>query len=51
MRSHGVTNFPEPNSQGQVLIQGGAGINPNSPTFQSANQACQHYLPAGAVGG
>jgi hypothetical protein len=50
MRSHGVTNFPEPNSQGQELITGG-GINPNSPQFQSAEQACQHLLPAGAVAG
>jgi hypothetical protein len=49
MPSHGVTNFPEPNSQG--LFTGGAGINPNSPTFVSANQACQRYLPAGAIGG
>jgi hypothetical protein len=49
MRSHGVTNFPEPNSQG--LFTGGAGINPNSPTFLSANESCQRYLPAGSVGG
>jgi hypothetical protein len=49
MRSHGVTNFPEPNSQG--LFTGGAGINPNSPTFVSANEACQRYLPVGAIGG
>ncbi len=49
MRSHGVTNFPEPNSQG--LFTGGAGINPNSPTFLSAMGACERYLPAGAVGG
>lgn len=49
MRSHGVTNFPDPNSQG--LFTGGAGINPNSPTFLSAMEACQRYLPAGAIGG
>ena len=49
MRSHGVPNFPEPNSQGQTLITGN-GINPNSPQFQSALQSCQHLLPAGAVG-
>jgi hypothetical protein len=49
MRSHGVTNFPEPNSQG--LFTGGAGINPNSPTFLAANEACQRYLPAGSTGG
>jgi hypothetical protein len=51
MRSHGVTNFPEPNAQGQELITSGNGINPNSPTFISANTACQHYLPTGSIGG
>ena len=50
MRTHGVASFPEPNSQGETVITG-TGINPNSPTFQSAFAACQKYLPAGAVGG
>ncbi len=49
MRSHGVTNFPDPNSQG--LFTGGAGINPNSPASLSAMEACQRHLPAGAIGG
>jgi len=51
MRANGVPNFPEPNSQGQELITGGSGLNPNSPQFQSAMQTCQHLLPAGAVAG
>jgi hypothetical protein len=51
MRSHGVPNFPEPNAQGQELITGSSGINPNSPQFQSAMAACQSLLPAGAVEG
>lgn len=51
MRAHGVTKFPEPNSSGRETITGSSGINPNSPTFQSAMQSCQHLLPAGAVGG
>jgi hypothetical protein len=51
MRSHGVPNFPEPNAQGQELITGSSGLNPNSPQFQSAMQACQSLLPAGAVAG
>jgi hypothetical protein len=50
MRSHGVTNFPEPNSQGGFIMQGSSGINPNSPTFQSAMQACRSDLPNGGAG-
>jgi hypothetical protein len=49
MRAHGVPNFPDPNSQGkpftaQSLQQ--AGVDPGSPRFQPANQACAHLLPA-----
>lgn len=52
MRSNGVPNFPEPNSSGQVLIQGGSnGVNQNSPAYQKASTTCQHLLPAGSVGG
>lgn len=50
MRSHGVKNFPEPDSQGHVLVQGGGDLNPKSPQYQSAMQACRHLLPANAVG-
>ena len=48
MRAHGVTNFPEPNSQGAEIINGSSGIDPNSPAFQSAYTACRSLLPAGA---
>lgn len=52
MRSHGVANFPDPNANGTMLIQGGAnGVDPNSPQFKSAMQACRSLIPAGAVGG
>ena len=44
MRSHGVPSFPDPNSQG--VIQG-SGLNPNSPSFQSASNACRHFMPNG----
>lgn len=50
MRSHGVPNFPEPNSQGAFRITSGNGLNPNSPTFQSAMQACRSKLPNGGAG-
>jgi hypothetical protein len=48
MRSHGVPDFPDPNAQGQILVQGGAGsaLNPNSPSFEAAQKACQSKMPA-----
>lgn len=59
MRSHGVPNFPDPTGRGLSL---GQGIDPRSPQFQSAMQACHQLLPglgqgsvhtvgAGGVGG
>jgi hypothetical protein len=51
MRSHGVTNFPDPNSEGKLQITGGStnggstGIDPHSATFQNAQKACQSKLP------
>ena len=45
MRSHGVPNFPDP-----VFSNGGAqlhvtGIDPNSPQFQAAGEACASLRP------
>jgi hypothetical protein len=53
MRSHGLKNFPDPSSGGlRISIKSGQGsdLDPNNPTFQAAQQACQHLLP-GANGG
>ena len=47
MRKHGVTNFPDPSSQGVISIHSGMGIDPGSPTFQSARSACAKLLPNG----
>jgi hypothetical protein len=47
MRKHGITNFPDPNSQGVITIQSGMGIDPGSPGFQSARSACDKLLPNG----
>jgi hypothetical protein len=54
MRDHGVTNFPEPNSSGQVQVIFGKGpnapagsINPNSPQYQAAAKACRKLQPGG----
>lgn len=55
MRSHGVSNFPDPPSGGGLNLQvqktpGGTSVNGrevNGPAFQSAMQACRSYLPNG----
>lgn len=50
MRSHGVPNFPDPNSKGQLRIGDKSGINPQSSQFQAAQRACQSLQPAGPGG-
>jgi hypothetical protein len=48
MRSHGVPNFPDPAASGYVQIGSpDSGINPRSPAFQSAGQACAKLQPGG----
>jgi hypothetical protein len=44
MRANGVPNFPDPNGQG--VIQG-SGIDPNTPGFQKAQQACAKKIGGG----
>jgi hypothetical protein len=56
MRSHGVPNFPDPTSNGgglsgSISAQGPNGVDPNSPQFQSAQQACRSLLPGGTSSG
>ena len=49
MREHGVTNFPDPKNGRLTLRAGpGSGIDPNSATFKSAQDACQSLAPSGA---
>lgn len=38
MRSHGVPNFPDPNSQGRLQLS--SSVDPNSPQFQRALKTC-----------
>lgn len=47
MRAHGVPDYPDPNAQGQVRIEShpGSDLDPNSPTFKAAQQACQSLQP------
>lgn len=42
VRSHGIADFPDPNGQGTLTIEMGAGdLDPNSTKFQAAEKACQ----------
>ena len=47
MRAHGVSDFPDPDSQGRIRIHGGQGsdLNPDNPTFKNAQKACQSKQP------
>jgi hypothetical protein len=47
MRAHGVSNFPDPNSQGTIQIGPNSGIDQGSSTFRSAAQACQKLVGGG----
>jgi hypothetical protein len=52
MRSHGVSNFPDPTTPGsdkEFLLGQIPGINPQSPAFQSGHAACKHLLPGGGT--
>jgi len=59
MRSHGVPNFPDPNPASTIWGPGGgklftlpSSINPDSPQFTSAQNACKSLMPSsGAVRG
>jgi hypothetical protein len=45
MRSHGVPKFPDPNADGGISFSAGSGVDPNSPQFKTADQACASQRP------
>jgi hypothetical protein len=52
LRSHGEPNMPEPDVSGRhvsIDITASSGVNPNSPQFAAASNACKHLLPNGGV--
>lgn len=51
MRSHGVPNFPDPNSSGGISLTPSSGLNPAAPAFQSAQSECKKDLPGGGPKG
>jgi hypothetical protein len=53
MRANGVSGFPDPDSSGQLTIDGvvnGSSLNPNAPAFQQALSACKDLEPPGFMG-
>ncbi|GIM96967.1 hypothetical protein [Paractinoplanes toevensis] len=49
MRENGVPNFPDPEPDGRLAIDGSKlGTGPGDPTFDKAEKACAKYLPEGA---
>jgi hypothetical protein len=53
MRTHGVTTFPDPGSDGRIPDPASFGIDQGSPQFQAANPACREsgppYIPSNAA--
>jgi len=55
MRTHGIGDFPDPspgpNGGAGFRIKAGPGsdLDPNSPTYQAADKACESLLPNGGV--
>jgi hypothetical protein len=53
MRSHGVSNFPDPSASQKLTLDGivnGSSLDPNSPAFVEALRACKSLEPAGFTG-
>jgi hypothetical protein len=52
MRENGVPEFPDPvDGKLRLRITPDSGIDPNSPEWEEAQQACQDLAPAGAQSG
>lgn len=49
MHSHGVPNFPDPDSSGAIPKDKIIAL-ANSPQFKAAESACQHVMPASGLG-
>jgi hypothetical protein len=47
MRSHGVSNYPDPDAQGVITITISTSLNPSSPLFQKAEGDCRKLIPVG----
>lgn len=50
MRAHGLADFPDPNSRGELVLSQGGDLDPSSPLFKKAQNACKKFQPGGAAG-
>jgi len=53
MRAHGIPDFPDPDPGGGLDIRAsrGSDLDPNSPLYKAADNACKRYMPGGGHGG
>ena len=53
MRENGVPDFPDPQADGAIRIEGGpgTGIDPGSQAFKDAHAKCEQYMPRRQAGG
>jgi hypothetical protein len=51
MRENGVPEFPDPVNGRLTIRAGEGGLNPDSPEFQAAREACRDLAPQGRGGG
>ncbi|HTU77889.1 MAG TPA: hypothetical protein VMF09_03945 [Solirubrobacteraceae bacterium] len=47
MRASGVPNFPDPSGGGGFFLHPGAGVDPSSPAFKTAQAKCHKLMPGG----
>jgi hypothetical protein len=51
MRENGFPDFPDPDENGGISIQGGPGLDPKDPKFEEAHKKCAQFRPGGPNGG
>jgi len=51
MRTQGIKDFPDPGPQGGLALTGRGDLDPSSPLFQKAENACKKFQPGGGGGG
>ncbi|GIE91982.1 hypothetical protein SAMN06264365_1352 [Actinoplanes regularis] len=47
MRGNGVSNYPAPQPNGELLLTNESGVDIASKAYQSAESACKSFLPSG----
>jgi hypothetical protein len=47
IRENGVPEFPDPDSEGRILLRRRGSIDPDSAVWREAIDACRHLAPAG----